>query len=79
MYYLIDGTEVTAEQIRQAYNAGNAVLVHGNRDNGTSTSLALDGVHCDTRDDCHSVWDEVWTAAPKTLNDALHAARNIYG
>lgn len=75
MYYLQDGTEVTADQIKAAFSAGQAVLVHGRRDNGTSTALMLDGQHRDTRGQCHSMWDEVWTRTPQTAHLALAAAR----
>lgn len=73
-YALMDGTEVTAQQIREAYDAGKAVLVHGRRDGGSSTALKLDGEHIDTRGQCYSVWEEVWTRTPQTLREALDAA-----
>lgn len=74
MYYLQDGTEVTADQIREAFAEGKAVLVYTNGENHTSLGLMLDGNHRDTRGQCFSVWDEVWTAEPKTAREAFNAA-----
>jgi len=73
-YYLIDGTEVNAEQIKAAFAEGKAVLVHGHRDDRTSTGLMLDGEHFDTRGECHSVWEEAWTRTPENVQQALRAA-----
>ena len=75
MYYLLNGEAVSAGQIKAAFEAGKAVLVHGRTEGGTSTGLALDGQHFDTRDECYSVWDEAWTRQPETLAQALRAAR----
>lgn len=75
MYYLIDGTEVSASQIKAAFEAGEAAIVYGRGENCTTTSLALDWQHRDTRGECHSVWDEVWTARPQSLKQALDAGR----
>lgn len=72
-YYVTDGAEVTEEQVRVAFEAGKAVIVYGRGENCTTTSLALDGQHRDTRGKCHSVWDEVWTEQPQSLNQALYA------
>ena len=74
-YYTQDGNEVSLDQIRAAFAEGKAVLVHGNRDGRSSTALMLDGKHRDTRGECCSVWDEVWTETPKTIHAALYAAR----
>lgn len=74
MYILKDGTEVSADQIKNAFANSNAVIIHGRADNRTSTSLMLDGKHFDTRDTCYSVWDEAWTCAPGNLHNALQAA-----
>lgn len=74
-YYLIDGTEVSAAQIKAAFLAGNAVLVHSHCDGATATGLALDGQDIDTRDECHSMWDECWTRSPRTIGEALRAAQ----
>lgn len=74
-YYVTDGIEVTEEQIRVAFEAGKAVIVYGRGENCTTTSLALDGQHRDTRGECYSVWDEVWTAQPQSLKQALDAGR----
>lgn len=73
-YVLRDGTEVTREQIANAYAEGKARLCHGRRDGGTSTGLMLDGIDYDTRGECFSVWDEVWTTRPQTIREALAAA-----
>jgi hypothetical protein len=74
-YFTADGTQVTREMIESGFNAGKAVLVHSHGNAGTLTSLALDGQQRDTRDQCYSVWDEVWTTTPKTLRDCLDVAR----
>lgn len=73
-YVLNDGVKVTAQQIKEAYEAGKAVLVHARRDGGSSTGLMLNGEHFDTRGRCYSVWDEAWTREPPTLRAALDAA-----
>lgn len=75
MYLLKDGTEVTKDQIKTAFAEGTARLVHCRADGGTSTGLLLNGEDVDTRDDCYSVWDEVWTTTPRCLWQALNVAR----
>ena len=74
MYILNDGMTVTEEQIKPAFDHGNAVIRHGHGDNCTSTGLLLDGKHFDTRNECHSMWEEMWTRTPSTLKEALDAA-----
>jgi hypothetical protein len=74
-YILIDGTVVTRAQIEAAFVAGKARLVHGRRDNGTSTGLSLDGKDIDTRGECYNMWEEVWTGRPKSISQALSAAQ----
>lgn len=74
MYLLIDGSEVTQEQIKLAFESGNAVLVHGRADGKTTTGLKLDGEHFDTRGECYSAWEETWTREPKTIQDCYRAA-----
>jgi hypothetical protein len=74
MYILRDGTEVTADQIKQAFANGKAVLVHGRAENHTSTDLMLNGEHFDNRGQCYSMWEETWTAAPQSLQQCLQAA-----
>jgi hypothetical protein len=74
-YFTADGTQVTREIIEAAFNSGKAVLVNSNGNGRTLTTLALDGQHRDTRGQCYSVWDEVWTDTPKTLRACLDAAR----
>lgn len=74
MYILHNGDEVTLDQITSAFLAGNAVLVHGHAENRTVTGLMLDGKHYDTRGECYTVWDEVWTQSPDTLQECLCAS-----
>lgn len=75
-YTLNDGAPVTLEQIKEACEAGDAVLVHYHRPDGwTGTGLMLDGKHFDTRGECFSMWEEQWTRNPTTLTEALEAAR----
>lgn len=79
MYFTHAGNKVTKDEIQTAYNAGLARLVHSHRyaqslSNSISTGLALDGIDCDTRGKCYSVWDEVWTMTPKNLKECLDAA-----
>ena len=74
MYILQDGKETTKDAITAAYKAGKAVLVWSHRDGHNSCGLMLDGIERDTRGECYSMWDEVWTTGPKTLQEALDAA-----
>lgn len=72
MYLTYDGYELTAETIRVAYLAGRARLVHSP---GINTSLAVDGRDLDNRrDDALSVWDQVWTTVPDSVQSCLEAA-----
>ena len=73
-YYLINGDAVTADQIRAAFDAGKARLIHGRGEGRTTTGLMLNGEDIDTRGQCYSMWDEVWTTTPATLQSALQAA-----
>lgn len=75
MYNLNDGTEVTKDQIQSALDAGKARIVHNRGDHSTSSALMIDGRDIDTRGQCHSVWEEVWTREPKDLAEALRAAQ----
>ena len=76
MYVLNDGTEVSRDQIKAAFNAGRAVIVHSWRGDGQiSAGLRIDGLQVDTRGECYSAWEETWTVAPKTLRQALDAAK----
>lgn len=76
MYYVLrDGTEVTIDQIREAFARGQTMLVHHNADNHTGTSLMLDGQEFDSRGECESVWEELWTTTPKSINQCCSAAR----
>ena len=75
MYLTNDGTEVTIDQIRAAFTAGDAMLVHGHTDGGTSTGLMLDGIDRDTRDECYSMWEEVWTSKARSVNQCCGIAR----
>lgn len=74
MFLLNDGTDVTADEIRAAFSSGKATLVHSNGENRTKTGLMLDGKHYDTRGQCYSVWEEVWTTEPESLQEAFFAA-----
>lgn len=67
--------EVSKEQILEAFNTGKAVLVHGRREHGSSTSLRLDGKHFDNRGECYSMWEEMWTTEPKSYMQCLGLAR----
>ena len=74
-YYLYDGTEVNRDMIKQAYEEGRAILIHTNvAGGGTALRLMLDGNMIDTREQCASVIDEVWSSKPVTLAQALAAA-----
>ena len=76
MYVLNDGTEVTMDQIKTAFTSSLAVIVHGWRGDGQiSTGLRIDGLQVDSRGECYSAWEETWTVAPKTLRQALDAAK----
>ena len=76
MYVLNDDTEVTMDQIKTAFTSGQAVIVHGWRGDGQiSTGLRIDGLQVDSRGECYSAWEETWTVAPKTLRQALDAAK----
>lgn len=67
--------EVSKEQIKEAFENGKAVLVHGRRENGSSTCLRLDGQHFDNRGECYSMWEEMWTTKPKSYMQCLALAR----
>lgn len=73
-YYLNDGTEVTADQIKDAFEQGKARLIHGRGNNKTTTGLMLDGADFDTRGQCYSMWEEAWTKKPESLQESLSAA-----
>jgi len=74
MYLLNDGTEVTPKQITEAFATGKARIIYGRGENRTTTGLLLDGVDRDTRGQCYSMWEEVWTDIPKSENEALKIA-----
>ena len=79
MYLTRDGETVTREQIQRAFEAGMARLVHGYHDasqggSSVSTSLRLDGKDFDTRGECASVWEELWTRKPQTLRECIAGA-----
>ena len=75
MFLTINGEEVTREQIEAAFEAGDAVFVHGRADGHNTTGLALDGKHFDTRGECYSMWEETWTSQPTCLRDCLDVAK----
>lgn len=74
MYILKNGEEVSAEQIKSAVAEKRAVLVHSRAIGHTETGLMLDGVEHSTRNECYSVWDEIWTTKPNDISEALRAA-----
>ena len=71
MYLLVDGTMVTAAQIKDAFFAGDAVLVY--RHGKFFPSLMLDGKHFDTLDE-QPIETATWTALPASLDQALAIA-----
>jgi hypothetical protein len=74
MYLTTDGTQHTLRDIRDAHQAGKALLIHSHAPaGGIRTSLHI-GDHIDTRNVCYSVWDQVWTTAPESLKQILKAA-----
>ncbi|QFY43512.1 hypothetical protein F6R98_13520 [Candidatus Methylospira mobilis] len=74
MYKLKDGTVVTANDIKAAFLAGKAVIVHSNREGDSKQGLLLHGYHFDTRGKCDYALDETWTKIPQTLDEALAIA-----
>ena len=73
VYYLRDGTDVTKDEIEDAFNAGQAVLCYGRGEGLTTTSLMLDGQHYDTRGQCFNAWDEAWTQTTDDINECWSA------
>lgn len=75
MYLLSNGTETTAQEIFNAFAEGKARLIHSWKPAGGHTrELRLDGVDLDTRGQCYSMRDEVWTSIPASLKDCYAAA-----
>lgn len=74
MFILNDGTRVTYYQITEAFSEGKARIIYGHGETCTTAGLMLDGIDRDTRGQCYSILDEVWTAVPATARDALHIA-----
>lgn len=74
MYTLIDGTPVTVLQILDAFENGQAVLVHGRGNWCITTALQINGQHHDTRGECYSSYEESWTDMPESLRECLDAA-----
>ena len=74
MLILNNGTEITRDQIASAFAAGYARIIHGRAENASTTGLLIDGVDRDTRGQCYSVWEEIWTEIPKTLAACIQAA-----
>lgn len=74
MYYDENGNSITLEQIREAVEAGTARIIYSRAENHTAQCLSLNSEDVDTRNECHSVWDERWTKRP-TLHEALGVAR----
>ena len=75
IYYDREGNEITKEQIQSAYHSGQATLIHTRGDGHTSTRQSLENVQKDTRGQCFSMWDEVWTTKPVNIQDCYAAAR----
>ena len=74
-YILRDGTYISKEEVKGAFEEGRAVLIYGGRFGSTATDLMLDGRHFDTRGECAAVYEEAWTTKPRTLREALNAVR----
>jgi hypothetical protein len=74
MLLLFDGSEVTESEIKTAHMSGDTRLVFTRREGKSSVSLMLDGKDIDTRNQCHSVWEEMWTKHPDNLREAIKAA-----
>lgn len=77
-YYDYNGNEISIDEIKVSFSLGLATLIHANGDNTVITSLSLDYINIDTRNTMYSVWDEVWTEAPQSIDDCLDAARLIF-
>jgi len=73
-YLTIAGDTVTYAQIKAACDIGTARLVHTRTDGGTRTGLSLDMPDTDTRGECFSVWEEVWTTVPRSAAQARQLA-----
>lgn len=80
MFLLNDGSAVKAEEIKKAFEDGKVRLVHAHNyaskglGDSIKTSVTLDGVDRDTRGQCYSAWEEVWTTVPETILEALEIA-----
>ena len=73
VYYLHDGSEVTIEEVKQAHANGMTRLMHSHGDGQTETALSIAGQDIDTRGECYSMWEEVWTTVPETIEDCVEA------
>ena len=72
-YYLWNGVKTSRQEIRQAFNAGKARLIH--RYNG-SPGLMLDGRDFDHRvdDHCIQMGETTWTSVPANVASCYKAA-----
>ncbi len=85
MYYTADGEEITQAQIEQAVKNGKAVIrwSHGNWANIASLSIhdtpeeAEDEAKRDTRGQCWSMSDEVWSEPCLDFKRARKAAAGL--
>lgn len=69
-HLLADGTYTTQQTIMEAFKAGKARLLHSrNPIGGTITGLVLNGLEVDIRNPKYSVWDEIWTTTPASIED----------
>jgi hypothetical protein len=74
-YYLYDGEETEVTKIVKAVQENKARLIHSRGILSILTSLSLDGIDRDTRGQCYSMWEEVWTTIPKNYREALRVAQ----
>jgi hypothetical protein len=69
-----DWLELNKQQLSDFFKEGRLSMVYGRGENGTTTSVALDQEPIDTRGQCYSAWDEVWTAPATAWHTVWHAA-----
>ena len=84
-YYTGDGNEVTQSQIEAAVKERRAVIrwSHGNGYNAASLIIcdipdeAEDEAERDTRGECWSMWDEIWSELASDFRSARKAAAGL--
>lgn len=82
MYYDYEGNELSKDEIVKAVEEHRAVLCwsHGEWENVASLIIcdneedAETQANVDTVGDCYSMWDEVWSDYPESIDEALRAA-----